>query len=180
MNFNILHDGIVIVKSLDYDFSNLFTFLKSEIIWDNSISSRKTASFGVPYNYSNINYNQVEFPEYINDLAKKIDSIVGYSQNNCLINYYFDNDSKMGYHSDQIDILDEDTGIVIISLGSIRKIRFKNKIDSSKVIDLDVDPNSFFYMTQEVQKKWLHSILPEKSNNLSERISITFRKIKTD
>ena len=178
MNTNRLHSEIIVLDNIDLGLGNLFDFLKENTIWDNSITSRKTASYGRPYNYSNIRYHYTGFPYHICILAEKVKNIVGFSPNNCLLNYYFKNDSKMGFHSDQIEILEANTGIAIFSIGSSRIMRFKSKMDNNIIIDVQLNSNSFFYMTQKVQNDWLHSILPDKENINSERISITFRKIK--
>lgn len=177
INFKIIQDGIIIIEDFNVADTFLLSKLKNEIKWDTSIKSRKTASFGIPYNYSDINYEFIDFPNFISSILIKIEKIVGYKPNNCLINYYYENSSKMGYHSDQIDILEPNTGIIILSLGNSRIIRFKNKLDNT-IFDVEINPNSLFYMTQEIQKKWLHSILPNIDNDNYERISITFRRIK--
>jgi alkylated DNA repair dioxygenase AlkB len=84
----------------------------------------------------------------------------------------------MGYHSDQIDILEKGTDIIIFSFGSPRILRFKNKTSKSLIYDIKLDNNSFFCMTQNVQLDWLHAVLPDNIDNKNERYSITFRKIK--
>lgn len=175
-SYKILYDGIFLLKNFNVEDISLFYKVKNIVHWDNTIKSRKTASFGKPYNYSNINYEIKEIPTFIDEIINKIEKIVDFRPNNCLINYYYNENSKMGFHSDQIDILEEGTGIIIISLGSSRIITFKHKLEN-KSFDIVLDSNSLLYMTQEIQKKWLHAILP--SNNLEdERISLTFRRIK--
>jgi len=174
-NLKIFRDGIVILHNFNVGGDSLFLKIKREVNWDTSIKSRKTASFGVPYDYSNINYDFNDFPSYLLEILNKVEMTIGYRPNNCLINYYYDSQSKMGYHSDQIDILEPDTGIVIISLGSSRIIRFKSKLDSS-LLDIKIKSNTLLYMTQETQRRWLHSVLPGIDSD-SERISLTFRKI---
>lgn len=84
----------------------------------------------------------------------------------------------MGFHSDQTDILFNNTGIVIFSFGFPRVLRFKNKNDSKLIFDVLLENNSYFYMSQKVQNHWLHSVLPENNNDSkNERFSLTFRKI---
>lgn len=175
-SFRILYDGIFVIQHFSKNAEYLFTRFKNEISWDNRIKSRKTASFGKPYNYSDINYELNSFPNLISEIIKEIVDVVGYEPNNCLINFYYENSSKMGFHSDEIEILEPDTGIIILSLGNSRIIRFKNK-QNTEIFDFTLHSGSLLYMTQETQKKWLHSIL-SGSNDTSERISITFRKIK--
>jgi alkylated DNA repair dioxygenase AlkB len=142
------------------------------------MKSRKTSSYGEPYVYSNVNYNFIPFPIYISQIAEIVKDKFGFLPNNCLINYYNESNSRMGFHSDQIDILQDDTGIAIISLGDKRTMRFKNKLDSKIIYDIVLEPNSLFYMSKLMQISWLHSILPDNDSLNSERISITFRKLK--
>lgn len=177
MDINLLKNETLLKINILNNFDKVIHGLKSKINWDNSIISRKTASFGVPYNYSNIKYDKNEIPSFLNDLIKIVYSENNFLPNNCLINYYHNNLSKMGYHSDQIDILAKDTGVVIFSFGATRILRFKNKIDNNLIYDFELKNNSYFYMSQEVQKHWLHSILPDTSSLKSERYSITFRSI---
>jgi len=178
INYRIFLDGVIILNDFNIGGTSLFLKIKKEINWDSSIKSRKTSSFGVPYDYSSINYDFNDFPIFLLEILDKVEMTIGYRPNNCLINYYFDSQSKMGYHSDQINILEPNTGIVILSLGDSRIIRFKNKLDNS-LFDIKLNSDTLLYMTQETQKKWLHSILPSNDTE-SERISITFRKINSN
>jgi alkylated DNA repair dioxygenase AlkB len=155
----------------------LFQKIKNDSEWNSEIKSRKTISYGVPYNYSNMSYPFVPFPDYISEVSLTVEEKLSFAINNCLINYYESGESKMGFHSDQIDILSDNTGIAIVSLGNKRTMRFKNKLDAKITYDIPLYPNSLFYMTQAVQEFWLHSILPEVENDAAERISITFRKL---
>ncbi|QLC66711.1 alpha-ketoglutarate-dependent dioxygenase AlkB [Flavobacterium sp. LPB0248] len=156
----------------------VFFKIKMETIWDESMISRKTKSYGDPYNYSNIHYSTIPFPSDIEKIANYINIYLGFMPNNCLINYYYNEFSKMGFHSDQIDILEDNTGVAIISLGNKRTMRFKNKLNPAITFDVLLYPNSLFYMTQKVQELWLHAILSEVGNDSFERISITFRKLR--
>lgn len=51
----------------------LFNELKDSVEWDDSISSRRTTSFGVPYNYSQMKYLYVDFTDSLNLLADKVE-----------------------------------------------------------------------------------------------------------
>jgi alkylated DNA repair dioxygenase AlkB len=180
MKIKELKNEIVLKNNILKDSKIMLHHLKNDIIWDNSMMSRKTASFGTPYNYSNIHYKKSKIPEFLDDLINIVKSSNGFVPNNCLINFYYDNKSKMGFHSDQIDILYKNTGIIIFSFGSSRILRFKNKNDASVIHDIVLENNSYFYMSQEIQKEWLHSVLQDKTNEKNERFSITFRKILSD
>jgi alkylated DNA repair dioxygenase AlkB len=80
----------------------------------------------------------------------------------------------MGYHSDRTDMLLPGTGVVIISLGSTRTLRFRN-INDRNIIDFTLRSGSIFYMTADVQDLWVHSI--PVSNTTDGRMSLTFRNL---
>ena len=180
MKIKELKNEIVVKNNILKDSTTMLYHLKNDILWDNSMISRKTASFGIPYNYSNVYYTKNEIPCFFEDLINVVKSSNGFVPNNCLINFYYDSTSKMGFHSDQIDILYKNTGIGIFSFGSSRTMRFKNKNDFNIIYDILLENNSYLYMSQEMQKEWLHSILPVDIDKKSERFSITFRKILID
>ena len=92
------------------------------------MTARKTASFGNAYNYSQINYPYQDFLPELEAINKKLNSVIGFEPNNCLINYYLNGKSKMGYHSDQTDILQTDTGIAIVSVGETRTLKFRKTL----------------------------------------------------
>ena len=81
----------------------------------------------------------------------------------------------MGYHSDQTDILAENTGIAIVSLGETRILRFRNIENPTLYLDYELVAGSLIYMTQEIQAMWQHAI--PKSNTENGRISLTFREM---
>lgn len=82
----------------------------------------------------------------------------------------------MGYHSDQTDILEEGTGVAIVSVGESRVLRFRNIADPGILLDYTLVSGSLVYMTQEVQREWQHAI-PKKDTDKG-RISLTFRRMK--
>jgi alkylated DNA repair dioxygenase AlkB len=169
-------NGFLHIEDCFINNQNYFEILKSNVVWDNSLKSRKTASYGVPYIYNGVSYDLCPFPEFISSFFLLINSKVGFTPNNCLLNYYDRKESSMGFHSDQTNILNENCGIVIISFGAPRVLRFKHKSNSS-IIDFNLENGSFFFMGQDVQNNWLHSILTSELDN-NERISLSFRSIK--
>lgn len=154
---------------------NFFNEFLQSVAWDDRMNARLTASFGVAYNYSQILYPFKQMPETIADLCQRINAELNFLPNNCLINYYPNGKSRMGYHSDQTDVLAEKTGIAIISLGETRTLRFRKIENHAEVMKFELTSGSLVYMTQDVQKIWQHSI--PKSETESGRISLTFRQI---
>jgi alkylated DNA repair dioxygenase AlkB len=168
-------EGITFIENFIENPNELFDNLKVNVKWDERMASRKTASFGKAYNYSQIEYPFQEFPADLKKIILKISNVIGFEPNNCLVNYYLDGKSKMGYHSDQVDILTPGTGIVIISVGVIRILRFRNINQKDLFKNYELTPGSLIYMAQEIQGNWQHSIT--QSDTEDGRISITFRQL---
>lgn len=168
--------GILYISNFKKDAQSIFEYLEQNISWKNEIKSRKTASFGLPYNSSNIKYEHNLIPIELITLMYEIKDLVDFMPNNILLNYYYSGVSRMGFHSDDIGILEKNTGVVILSFGSSRVMRFKNK-SSGDNFDLNIEPGSLLFLSIKNQMDYLHSILPSE-NILDKRISVTMRKIK--
>lgn len=169
-------EGVTYIDGFSTHADDTFKHLKDTVCWDERMSNRKTASYGVAYNYSQISYPFYPLLPELVQLCTGIEAQLGFMPNNCLINYYPNGKSKMGFHSDQTDILESGTGVVIISLGQARILRFREINDKTQTIDFELSSGSLLYMTQDVQAKWEHAI-PEAATE-GERMSLTFRKIK--
>jgi len=109
------------------------------------------------------------------DVAKSLATEVGFVPNNCLLNYYEDGRSSMGFHSDSSAELAPGTGVAIVSLGTLRSIVFRSKADKTREFSYPLPSGSLLYMPQEIQDDWLHAI--PKTDGAGERISLTFRLI---
>ncbi|MEH1950303.1 MAG: alpha-ketoglutarate-dependent dioxygenase AlkB [Nostoc sp.] len=131
---------------------SLFDSLISIINWDERIRARKTASFGSPYNYSNISYDSCPMLNELLPIIDRLEKNFGFRPNNCLVNYYTNGNSTMGFHSDSIDELMDDTGISIISLGAERIIIFQNKQDKSIEHSYLLKSGSLLFMPQKTQQ----------------------------
>lgn len=111
--------------------------------------------------------------------------------NHVLIQYYRDGTDNIGEHSDKTLDIQKDSFIVNFSIGATRKmtLQHKNKELSIGKEHIILRHNSLFMLDLETNKKWLHGIKPDKRPNtvkdpdetlfLGQRISFTFRTIKT-
>lgn len=171
-------DGITYIENIISNPQGLFQKLEQSVNWDERMSARKTASYGVAYNYSQISYPYQEFTPELKELTHLIEQKLGFKPNNCLINFYLDGKSSMGWHSDQTDILADGTGVAIISLGDTRILRFREISNKENKIDYPLPAGSLIYMTQEVQGFWQHAV--PKSPESKGRMSLTFRHIKPE
>ncbi len=169
-------NGITHIENFIDNPNELFSILTTTVNWDSRMTARKTASFGKSYNYSQIDYPYQDFLPELEIINKKLKTVIGFEPNNCLINYYLDGKSKMGYHSDQTDILEKDTGVAIVSLGETRTLKFRNIENPDQFLTYELTAGSLVYMTQDIQSIWQHSI--PKSDTENGRISLTFRLMK--
>ncbi len=167
---------LTIIDSFIDAADQLFSDLVASVIWDDRLRARKTASVGVSYDYSGMSYAKVEMHEKLVPLCRLIEKTVGFYPNNCLLNYYLDGESSMGFHSDATEDLQAGTGVVIISLGAERVIAYRNKVNKALEHHYPLKNGCFLYMDQQVQHEWLHAI--PKQQHAAARISLTFRLIK--
>lgn len=169
-------EGITHHEGFLADSHALYQALEEDVIWDERMYARKTASFGVAYNYSQISYPKQSFLPALEALLDPLEETLGFRPNNCLINFYRDGSSKMGFHSDQTDILEPNTGVAILSLGATRTLRFRKIANKENKVDFDLPSGSLIYMSQQIQDVWQHAI--PKSKQDEGRMSLTFRRIK--
>jgi alkylated DNA repair dioxygenase AlkB len=172
---NIDEPKILLKEGFVKDPDVLFAELMKTVEWDERMKARKTASYGVSYDYSGITYPQTEMLGSLAPICELIEKELGYRPNNCLLNYYPDGEASMGYHSDSSEELKEGTGVAIISLGSVRTISYRSKLDKEVKYKYPLKNGALLYMSKEIQDEWMHSIPKEK--NVGERISLTFRCI---
>ncbi|WP_118974996.1 alpha-ketoglutarate-dependent dioxygenase AlkB [Taibaiella koreensis] len=154
----------------------LLDYLQQHAVWDESMAARRTASYGSAYNYSQMAYPYRAIPEPLLKVMGDLAPAIGFEANNCLINYYPDGRSRMGFHADQTDILEDGTGIAIVSLGTTRILHFRSIDNKEDIRDFALPAGSLLYMTQEVQQHWQHAI--PAADTAGGRMSLTFRRIR--
>ena len=150
--------------------------LRSHVTWDDRMRSRRTASYGAAYNYSQIAYPDVEMLDVLRPICSLIDRAFGFLPNNCLLNEYPDGDARMGFHSDEIDQLEPGTGVAILSLGAPRSMVFRRKADRTTLHPVELNNDSMLYMPAAMQSDWQHAI--PAAPGAAERISLSFRLLR--
>lgn len=155
--------------------TKLYGQLRDRLDWDLRMRARKTACFGLSYDYSGVSYENKPMHELLVPLCDRLQETLGFRPNSCLINFYLDGRDKMGFHSDEIDNLEFGTKIIIISLGVERKLSFRSKADYEHRMTYLLPQGSLLVMSQQTQEFWSHAI--KRSTVLDGRISLTFRRI---
>jgi len=165
--------SVTIIQNFYGEHEKLFTILASSIEWDDRMAARRTASFGKPYNYSQIDYREAPIPPYFDELLQRLHHQLGIVFNNCLLNYYETGDNTMGFHSDDTSGWIDGTGVAIVSLGSVREITYKQKANPENQVSYPLNPGSLLYMDDAVQQNWLHAI--KRQRDVGPRNSLTWR-----
>lgn len=157
----------------------LYETLFAGVKWDERIRARKSMSFGLPYNYSGIEWPAVPFPSELAKLLAPVARAAGFVPNNCLANFYPDGTSTMGFHSDSTAELEPGTGIAVLSLGAERALTFRRAEDKRLTESYPLAPGSLLVMCPEMQVAWRHAVLADPACARG-RISLTFRRIRTE
>lgn len=138
---------------------------------------RLTAWMGDPeavYQYSGLINTPLPWNAQVLRLKNFLETRLDTTFNSVLLNYYRDGNDSMGWHSDNEPELGMLPTIASISLGAVRKIRFK-PTGGGKSLGLDLPHGSLLVMRGLTQSNWQHALPKTK---LSEgRINLTFRKV---
>jgi len=156
----------------------LYATLRACVEWDTSMISRHTASFGEPYNYSQMRYAPRPLPPSLLAVSDRLAELLDISFNNCLLNLYLSGDSTMGFHRDETDGLLPGTGVAIVSLGAMRSLTFRRCDDHQVRCDFPLPAGSLLYMDAGVQDNWQHAV--RKQKNVGPRMSLTWRAVRQD
>jgi alkylated DNA repair dioxygenase AlkB len=165
--------GIVYIDGFVADPAALLDWALGAVPWDDRIRARKTASYGVPYNYGGLSYTAQPFPEPLEAVRRAVVAQTGIDVNNCLLNLYPDGRSRMGFHADRtVDVVG---GVSIVSVGAERPLRFRRTAQTDDRLDYLLASGSLLYMPQQVNLVWQHAL--PRSSKRDPRISFTFRQV---
>lgn len=165
--------GILYIEGFLPNEAEVFDWALANVAWDERIRARKTASYGRPYNYAGLDYAEIPFPPILERVRAAASKRVGIEANNCLLNYYPDGHSRMGWHADRTEGLVG--GVAIVSLGCTRSLRFRRTANLEDRLNYELAPGSLLYLPQSVHQEWQHA-LPRNMRRLP-RISLTFRQL---
>jgi alkylated DNA repair dioxygenase AlkB len=165
--------GVLYFEGFLRDQRAVFDWAVANVPWDERIKARKTASYGLPYNYKGLDYAYQPFPPELERVRVLAGPKIGIDANNCLLNYYPDGWSRMGFHADAVEGLTG--GVAIVSLGAERALRFRRIARLEERLDYMLAPGSLLYLPQAVHREWHHAL--PRTSRPDPRISLTFRAI---
>jgi len=186
---NILpHDGdsyLVDDQNGEYNWTEIIACLAETMPWRVETARlfgrgmpvpRLTAWFGeADYTYSGIRHRAALFPEIVQRLRKRAESVSGVSYNSVLINMYRNGSDSVGWHSDNEAGLGHCPTIASLSLGATRRFQFRHR-KTKETITLELKDGQWLVMAGQTQACWLHQV-PKTTAAVGRRINLTFRRM---
>jgi alkylated DNA repair dioxygenase AlkB len=129
------------------------------------------------YSYSGIRLEPLPWTATLLEIRRRVETLVEHEFNSVLLNYYRDQNDKMGMHSDDEAELGRQPVIASLSLGETRTLLFRHRTRKDlKSVKLALPNASLLLMQGDTQKHWRHGINAEKQA-CGPRINLTFRVI---
>lgn len=127
------------------------------------------------YSYSGITLEPRPFSPRLSALRLLVEEATHHSFNSVLMNLYRDGNDSMGWHADDEPELGSEPVIASLSLGCIRKFRFRHR-ETKETIDVELEPGSLVIMSGLSQACWVHDV-PKSKRVTAPRINLTFRRV---
>jgi alkylated DNA repair dioxygenase AlkB len=137
---------------------------------------RLTASYGdegITYRYSGTENKALPWTDTLLEIKEKIEAVQG-QYNYCLLNRYRSGSDSVGMHAD--NEAGEGNEIGSLSLGATRTFRIRHN-RSKESRSFPVGNGTLMIMAGTMQQFWKHEV-PKTTDNVGERINLTFRKIE--
>ena len=187
-----MHDGRLAYQPgwlSEGEAGQLFTDLKQQVIWQQSIISicgkpikipRLNAWYGdksVTYEYSGHRFQSQPWLPCLWQLKKHLEQQVGHSFNSVLLNYYRNGHDSVTWHSDDEPELGQNPVIASISLGAERVFQFRHRCKKRRgTKELVLADGSLLLMLGALQHHWQHQ-LPKSNKPCEARINLTYRYV---
>lgn len=129
------------------------------------------------YSYSNLTLSPQPWPDFLNEIKARIETLSAHSFNSALANHYRDGTDSVDWHSDDEAELGRTPVIASLSLGASRvfelKHRFKKTLPTLKI---SLSHGSVLIMKGSTQQFWRHRMAKDKGLH-EPRVNFTFRHI---
>lgn len=128
------------------------------------------------YTYSRVRHQPAPWTPALAQLRERLQVELGARFNSVLANRYRDGRDSMGWHADDEPELGPEPLIASISLGAVRRMRFRAR-DRSAVAAIDLADGSLLLMGGRTQTLYQHAVDKTRADT-GERINLTFRWIQ--
>jgi alkylated DNA repair dioxygenase AlkB len=192
-----INTGLTVIENGEYIFlpsyfnkaeSDLFlNKLKNNIDWKQESMNmygkqlnfpRLTAWYGdnyKPYSFSGIKLNPQPWNEELLEIKNKIEPKALVNFNSVLLNRYRNGNDSISWHTDAEKELGKNPIIASVNFGATRKFQLRH-IHTKEKLEIELTHGSLLIMQGELQHFWQHQV-PKTTQNVTERINLTFRVI---
>lgn len=163
----------------------LFQALLGSLAWQDQVLTDSGLWVALPravcwygdtaYPYAGFTHRPQPWTATLLDLKARVEHAAGQSFNGVLANLYRHGGESMGWHSDQEPILGDRIVIASVSLGAVRRMRFRHN-RSGETLELALAHGSLVIMAGSLQQHWQHSIPPMPAVTMP-RINLNFRAL---
>ena len=130
------------------------------------------------YRYSGVNHQPMPWTATLRTIREQVEQQCQCTFNSVLANLYRDGNDSMGCHADDEKELGLNPVIVSLSLGDQRLFKLHHKHCKEK-LDIILGHGDLLVMSGALQNHWMHAV-PKTKKLKTQRINLTFRKIKVD
>ena len=140
------------------------------------LGNRQAAWFGpTDYCYSSYTHpKNNKWPSILEQLRLQLCNDFNLDFTSCLVNFYPDGMSGVGWHSDDEKIIVPESPIASLSLGCSRQFQVRS-ISTGATYSYNLSDGMLMIMQGEFQKEFMHRVTVD-SAIIHTRINITFRK----
>ncbi len=132
----------------------------------------------LPYRYSGQTLEPRPWPAAVSALRARVSAAAQTELNHVLINRYRHGQDSMGYHADAEPELGPDPVVASLSLGQARRFLLRRHGQKGMPpLALSLGSGSLLVMGGTLQRHYRHAVPRDRSQDLGERISLTFRRV---
>ncbi len=139
---------------------------------------RLTAWYGdndKPYSFSGIKLSPQPWNEELLEIKNRIEPKASVTFNSVLLNRYRNGNDSISWHTDAEKELGKNPIIASVNFGATRKFQLRH-IQTKEKLEIELTHGSLLIMQGELQHFWQHQV-PKTTQNVTERINLTFRVI---
>jgi alkylated DNA repair dioxygenase AlkB len=113
-------------------------------------------------------------PEPLPELFERLKREADDELNAVGLNLYRDEKDSVAPHNDHLNEIVAGHSIVLLSLGTTRRMTIRSKARPVRNLDVDLEPGSLLTMSYETQRHYDHGI-PKERKRIGPRMSVVFR-----
>lgn len=142
------------------------------------LQPRLVAWYGdASYRYAGLRLDPLPWTPGLQAIRSRVEAVTGHRYNSVLLNYYRDQNDRMGMHSDDERELGAQPAIASLSLGETRDLVLQHKTRKDlKRVRIPLPSGSLLLMRGDTQRHWRHGI-ERQTTPCGPRVNLTFRRV---